>query len=136
MLEIFVIFLICAIAIWGIWAIWAPSSKPHEVEWGDGKDLSALAIRHKLPLPNSPFEELEEWWYSEESKDARIKELESELYAYETRTYKLYIEIAQLEEKLRQLKEKDRKDFLSYLTNGPARYSLQSFGDIPDNTTH
>src|SRR6201991_4022895 len=53
--------------------------KPHEYKWGDGTDLSALAVRHNLPLPNSPFEELEKWWFREQSKDAEIKRAEEKI---------------------------------------------------------
>ncbi len=79
----FVIFtiVITMSAVFGLWDILRPFGtkklKPEDYEWGQGKDLSALSIYHKLPLPDSPFNELEQWWRDNESKDARIKNLEA-----------------------------------------------------------
>lgn len=42
---------------------------PADYEWGSGKDLSSL-------LPDAKLRELEQWWQNNESKDAKIRELE------------------------------------------------------------
>lgn len=42
--------------------------EPHEVEWGSGKDLSALDI-------HDPINALEKWWEENESKNAEIARL-------------------------------------------------------------